>query len=229
LNSINFNKIKDVLSERDNENKLEKILKDRYFATEVNKTDHIIKAIVFDNFLSCDAFCGRVLKGKYEVMGFEQFRHTVGDNWHNPDCYQFSKCDDDEILFACELASKNMNYQKYSDNFLLSDESFQQLGKAICEEQIRCCTDKYGGLTLNKDELKRVVESKYFGVSSDGCGTKAAIFDSREKCEFFCELSPSFSVMTFEQFKKVTNGRWENPNRYYIQQDNWIIYVDEEI
>ena len=224
---FNFNTIKGTLAKKDNIKELEESLKDQHFAVEINKTDHMIRAIIFDNFAICSGFCGHFPKSKYETMSFEQFKHTVGDNWHNPNCYHFKY--DDEILFCCELIPKNANYQDHSDGILLSNESFQQLGKAICEEQIRRSTDKYGGLTLNKDALASVLENKYFGVSCDRCETKAAIFDSREKCEFFCELSSGFEVMTVEQFQQATKGKWENPNRYYVQRENWIIYIDGEM
>lgn len=225
MNRTNFSKIKDALAKKDNIKELEKLLKDRYFAVEIDNTNHIIQAIVFDNFSTCDRFCGCIPKGGFEVMGFEQFKHTVGDNWHNSDCYHFRKCDDDETIFICD------NDQKHSDNtILLSSKSFEELAKCIVQEQYRYNTDRYFGLTLNSEELKALLENKYFAVSKNEQLVKAVICDDLDKCELFCGLSKGYSPMDFSGFKSAAGDRWRYPHLYYPQkQSNWIVYIDGEI
>lgn len=229
MNKVNFNNIKNALSERDNISKLKKSLKDRYFAIEIDNTNHIIQAMVFDNFSTCNRFCGCFPEGKFEVMGFEQFKRSVGDDWHNPDCYHFSKCDDDSIVFICDYVD-NGNSEHSDNTVLLSTESFEKIAKCIVQEQYRYSTDKYFGLTLKSDELKTLLKNKYFAVFKSEQLVKAVICDDLGKCELFCDLSKGYSPMDFSGFKSAAGDRWRYPHLYYPQkQSNWIVYIDGEI
>ena len=229
MNSINFNKIKDALSERDNISKLEKSLKDRYFAVEIDNTNHIIQAMVFDNFSTCNRLCGCFPEGKFETMDFGKFKKSVGDDWHNPDCYHFSKCDDDSIVFICDYVDSNN--QEHSDNtVLLSEESFEKLVKCITQEQNRYSKDRYFGLTLDSDKLESLLQNKYFAVSKNEQLVKAVICDDLRKCELFCGISKGYSPMDFNGFKSIVGDKWRYPQLYYPQkQSNWIVYIDGEI
>ena len=230
MNSINFNKIKDALSKSDNAKELEKSLKDRYFAVQVDKVNHIIQAMVFDNFSTCDRFCGCIPEGKFVVMSFEQFKRSVGDNWHNHDCYHFSKYNDDGITFICELKDNENCQGQSNDMVLLSDKSFEELAKCIMQEQYRCSTDRYFGLMLESDKLEALLENKYFAVYKNDQLVKAVICDDKGKCELFCGLSKGYSPMDFSGFKSATGDRWRYPHLYYPQkQSNWIVYIDGEI
>lgn len=227
MNSVNFNKIKDALSKSDNIKELEKSLKDQYFAAQIDKVNHIIQAIIFDNFMSCDRFCGYMPEGKFGIMGFEQFKCYVGDDWHNPDCFRFSKYDNDSIVFICD----NVSDQKHSDDIvLLSDKSFEQLVKCIVQEQYRYSTDKYFGLTLKSEELEKLLKDKYFAVYKSKQLVKAVICDDKSKCELFCGLSKGYSPMDISGFKSAAGDRWRYPHLYYPQkQSNWIVYIDGEV
>lgn len=76
---------------------LGKALKDKNFA--VDKTEHRIKAVLFDTLAECELHCK--LAPEYSAMDFEKFKEVAGDSWRNPSHYYPQK-GSNAIVFLCE-------------------------------------------------------------------------------------------------------------------------------
>lgn len=86
---------------------------------------------------------------------------------------------------------------------------------------------RYGNLFQGSD-IESILEYKLCALRDNKDKVGAIFFDDWKRCEDFVKANENYTIASFKEFKSLTNGKWKNPDLYYLDKNNDVIVFAED-